>query len=499
MSVFGLHILSEFSSHFIKYELSATDRACFPTAAKIVFERSKLEFVEWLLFWIFVSILAWVPLWLGSNRFVPWGVNACLLGMTVLCYELFLVVFSRPHSVGIRVVLPSAVLFGGVIIWCLIQMSLLVPATWTHPIWAMAGDGLDQPIAGSISINRDLTSIGAVHLLTAACSFWLSLQLCRNSDRARILVQAIGIITAVYALYGIIVAPFGAPIFWFDVAPSDGVVRSTFVSRNTFATYSGIGVLCNAALLLRLYRRQSGGGSVGNRMSHFILRQGRHALWIIGGFVLCLAGLLLTGSRAGIMSSLTGIIALILLTFSGKKRRIRDHFEVIVFMVVAVSGAFFFFGNLFAGRIGVGGIVDSDRMAVYRSTLQSIMDSPILGFGYGTFIDVFPMYRDRSVGTYGLWDHAHNTYLEVLQGLGIIAGAMLIGSIACLGLNCFIGVVKRKTGLMPVCVALSALVLVGVHALVDFSLEVQAITVTFMALLGAGVAQAESSKNSVAD
>jgi hypothetical protein len=33
---------------------------------------------------------------------------------------------------------------------------------------------------------------------------------------------------------------------------------------------------------------------------------------------------------------------------------------------------------------------------------------------------------------------------------------------------------------------------VGAHALVDFSLQIQAVTLTYMVVLGAGVAQADS-------
>ena len=51
----------------------------------------------------------------------------------------------------------------------------------------------------------------------------------------------------------------------------------------------------------------------------------------------------------------------------------------------------------------------------------------LLGYGYGTFIDVFPMFRDQSIGIEGVFEFAHNTYLEVLQGLGLVFGSMLIG------------------------------------------------------------------------
>ena len=48
-------------------------------------------------------------------------------------------------------------------------------------------------------------------------------------------------------------------------------------------------------------------------------------------------------------------------------------------------------------------------------------------------------------------------------------------------------------------VATSVAILVGVQALVDFSLQIQAVTLTFMALLGAGVAQSESSRLALND
>ncbi len=48
-------------------------------------------------------------------------------------------------------------------------------------------------------------------------------------------------------------------------------------------------------------------------------------------------------------------------------------------------------------------------------------------------------------------------------------------------------------------VAMSAGLLVGVHALTDFSLQVQAVELTFCAILGMGVAQSVSSREMLCD
>ena len=122
-------------------------------------------------------------------------------------------------------------------------------------------------------------------------------------------------------------------------------------------------------------------------------------------------------------------------------------------------------------------------------TLRSLLSAPLLGFGYGTFAAVFPMFRDDSLSVYELWDKAHNTYLEIFQGLGLLFGAMLIACVVRLVWECVKGARTRKRGTTIPAIAASVSFLVGVHALVDFSLQIQAVALTYMAVLGAGVAQ----------
>src|SRR5260370_19172369 len=131
--------------------------------------------------------------------------------------------------------------------------------------------------------------------------------------------------------------------------------------------------------------------------------------------------------------------------------------------------------------------------------VRSILDRPFLGHGSGTFADIFPVYRDRSISVWGTWLEAHNTYLEILQGLGLVFGSMLLVSLALLGWRCVKGALTRRENAAIPRVAAAATVLVGVHALVDFSLQIQAVSLTFLAILGAGVGQAQSSPGALPD
>ena len=109
------------------------------------------------------------------------------------------------------------------------------------------------------------------------------------------------------------------------------------------------------------------------------------------------------------------------------------------------------------------------------------------------------MYRVQSISAAGIWDKAHNTYLEVWQGLGLVFGTALMAALGWRISTSFVGAIRRRRDAKSPIVAAAASLLVAAHALVDFSLQIEAVTLTFMALLGAGVAQSESSRHATSD
>ena len=454
---------------------------------------------EAFFFAVLVDGLAWVPFWLGSNRIAPWGINGLLFGVSVILFELYLLLKGKSHPVGMRLVFFPAYCFIAIVVWILIQNSTLVPQLLQHPMWSMAAEALNRPLGGSISINRDLTTLSLLRLVTAASVFWLSLQLCRNAERAYSLVSALSLIVAAYSAYGLILLPFGSPIFGFEPAQGAYAVRSTFVNRNTFATYAGIGLLCNLALLFDIYRQHPVRKRGVSAVAHFFMISRKKGVWAAATCLVTLAALILTRSQAGIISTAIGVVALSLLLSLSGRHRFRESIQAIIFLMVVVGVCFVFFGDQLAGRITLNTLIDSERMSVFQITLKSIWDSPLIGFGMGTFQDVFPIYRDRSISTVGTWDHAHNSYLEVFQGLGLFFGTILFLSILYLLFKCIKGIAKRRQNMMSCCVAVSVFVLVAVNALVDFSFEIEAVTLTAVAVLGAGVAQSISSQVNAGD
>ena len=461
-----------------------------PTAATAVSSkpsRKRAGSIDRVLFWALVAGLAWVPCWYGSNDLVAWAINACVFPSLAVIFEISILARGTSHPVSIREIAASATLFIAVVVWIVIQNATWTPSSWHHPIWEMAAGAIERPIEGSISVNRDLTTLALLRLLTAASVFWIALQLCRNPTRANSLIRAIVGIICVYAAYGI-----ASLAFKDGLNASRGFMASTFVNPDHFATYAGIGLIAICGLIMRLYRREAvmSGGSLSFRVASIIEATGQQGAVLLGGAFLLVVALVLTGSRSGIIATVLGLVVLGALALRRGRGRIGKFRWAIVIGAVLVAAAFLAFGDMFMGRVAEVGVDDETRMAIYTITLRSIFNSPLLGYGYGTFMDVFPMFRDRSIGIQGYFEEAHNTYLEVFQGLGLVFGTMLVACVVLLVLRCIKGAaINRGQGITVPCVAASIAFLLGVHSLADFSLQVQAVALTFIAVLGAGVAQ----------
>jgi len=453
--------------------------------------------IDGTLFVGFVALLAWTPLWFGSNLPLAWGVNAVGFGGLAVLYEIGLLATLRRHPVALRRIWFPALAFAGVCAWSLIQVSSFVPTGNHHPIWQMARETLASDLPGSISVNRDDTIVALLRFVTCGLAFWLALHLCRQAARAHRLAQSIAIIGGFYAIYGVIAFYlFPRTLFWFDKPAYSDSVTSSFVNPNSYATYAGLGLTAALALAtsLFLHRGDLRSAGVGRKIAQFIaLIVGPAGLWIACASIVG-AALILTGSRGGCFATLGGLLTFLLLAgVRGRDNAAASGFGLLM-VGLAIGAAFFNFCDFLADRLTAQGLASDDRLAVYGLTWRSIADAPLLGFGDGTFQEIFPMYRDNTVDFWGVWDKAHNSYLELLQGLGVPAALLFLAAIALLAGRCVFAALTRRNSVTAPLAASAATVIVALHAFVDFSMQIEAVALTWVALLGAGVAQSWSSK-----
>jgi O-antigen ligase len=451
--------------------------------------------------WLYLLAIALAPLFFGGSIPLAWGINAVLIGG---CLALFSFAHSARAStlpVPTRWIAFPLIAIGLVLMWAFLQTVTWTPAALHHPIWNAAAEALGREINGSISVNPSETWLAALRMATAAACVWLGIQIGRDPRWAWRILFTAGLAGAIYGLYGISMEVTGSRmVLW--VERSTAVTTGPFIYSNAFAAHLVLALISALALFIRDVRHGLGhtGPSSGRQIAAWTVLVGG----AVGAYAILLVpiviALILSQSRAGIVLAILAVMLMLGLEIAraqGNSRpgATRPAWAVLLILLIGGFFAFAIYGQAVSGELARTGVSDLEaRFAVTSVVLQAIQDAPWVGFGYGTFADVFPMYRDISVPPTGTWLEAHNAYAEALLGLGIPAAIGLFAAIGWLSLHCFVGALERKRDSVAPIAAATASVIVALHALIDFSIQLQGVTLTFAALLGAGVAQSWSSQ-----
>jgi O-antigen ligase len=214
--------------------------------------------------------------------------------------------------------------------------------------------------------------------------------------------------------------------------------------------------------------------------------------------LICVVAMFMTRSRAGSLASVIGLIVAFLGFFyrSFAARRL----VVVAGAAAAVAAGILmqFLGGGVAERVSIEGVSDEGRWQAYRSTWRIIEGSPWLGTGLGSFPWVFPAYRSPSISSWGVWDRAHNTYLELMSELGLPLGVLLaLGWLAMIVLLVR-GILTRRRRVGCPAAALGVLIATTLHTMVDFPLQIPAFSIVVFAIVGAGLSQSFRSRPATA-
>lgn len=456
---------------------------------------------ERALFYALIALVALAPQPLASNRPLPAAVLALCAGL-LLCIWAVLVALGR-----LRVAVPVArlhwplILFGLTACWIFIQWLPVMPSSWADPIWQEASSALGTPLSGRISVNPHATLTGLMHLLAYGAIFWLALQLTASSGAARTAIAAVALIGTAYALYGIAVYVTGnSSVFIYEKWAYKNALSSTFVNRNSFATFAGLCLLAATALFIDSFRHLLTIDRPARQRIALITRTAfsLSAIWKpVAAFLLMIA-LALTGSRGGVASGLAGLFVLFLTYLRGGTLRLRHALPVAGIVVGLLAIVLLLAGDLLVQRFGRqdADLDSNSRGIVYETTLRAIETAPWTGTGYGTYRDVFAAYRPEALSSIFYWDKAHNTYLENALELGVPAALALHLAIALLAFETVRGLWRRRRERTPASLGVAATVLVAIHSLFDFSLQMPAVAVLYAFILGFAVSQSWSSGTS---
>jgi O-antigen ligase len=203
--------------------------------------------------------------------------------------------------------------------------------------------------------------------------------------------------------------------------------------------------------------------------------------------------LLATGSRAGALAGLLGLGATFIL---GWRRRAWVAHGAVGVVLVGLGASVLFLGTTSEAlfdRLAQLDLANESRWAVYQDTIAAILDEPLFGHGAGTFGDFYPRYHGPEVPSTGIWLQAHNTYLQAAAELGLPAVVVAIAVLT--GFTIMCARAARRHDEPAALAAAGAAVVVGVHSLFDFSLQIQSVAMCFAAVLGAGIARSRAGRS----
>jgi O-antigen ligase len=456
---------------------------------------------DWSVAVLFFAVVSFAALPMGANRDWAWAPIAVIVGALAV-----LVACGVGTSKGFEVsaaerkpLLALVACFALFVLFGLLQMSAMAPSSATAWLYEAAARLLGSAHAPVPDLAIDAARNTLLKCLSCGAIFLTARALCRDRDRARllllmfvagaILVVAYGVLMQVttHSCYlGSYLKKVGA------YQPTDYCVMSgTFVSSNSFGCYCGMGLVAAMALIFA-GRRRKGDQPYGydeDDEEGIVASLTGFRVTMLAVCLLLLGGLLYSASRAGLAATLASAAALAAMMLRGRWRsrpdlvRIFVAISVVVGIIVLVIA-----GNTIvdkAIRASDGG----DRMQIWRASLQAVRMSPWLGWGLGSFADIYAIVQPMTLPIPN--DLAHSTPLETMVEVGVpmaVVGFAIV--LIPWGVSLYGALTRRRAHRYLPGAAFAVVAVPILHSMVDFSLQMPAIGFAVSALLGMGWAQA---------
>ncbi|WP_029415027.1 O-antigen ligase family protein [Brevundimonas bacteroides] len=403
---------------------------------------------------------------------LSFGVNqpAAALWFSAILGLSLVVALASPLRRGLHDVGPVwelAILFFAVLGAAVWSLTPYTPGG-VHPLYTWAGiEG------GAASIDTGATVVEIVKLLGLAAVFTVGTLHGLQRGRAQATLEAIVWTGGAYAAVSLVTFLAGVQI-------AEGArLSGGLLSANNGATVFGILAVLSLSVFLRAWSRTEGLG-VSKRLTKTAVP--------LSCMALCTVCLILTASRMGLVATVVALMALLLWeTASSRKGRVPIWLGA--GLLIGVGTVLTLSGNDLLW-IRVGGI-DADillRGQIFAAHWQAFLASPLFGYGLGSFDAInTQIMTGETIGS--LWSirATHNVYLQWLEEAGLVGALpmfLLIAVVLVFSLARALGGKGRGLQRGVVCASLVVLV----HGLTDYALQVPSIAGFWTFLLGLGFA-----------
>jgi O-antigen ligase len=436
--------------------------------------------------WLLFSAAALAPLPFGSSQPSSVAFWCVVLGLALLIAPL-----QKLRAPHLRLLGCAAIV---VVAYAVVLHEQLAEHPWfsPYPLWRSASEALGTSLDPSISIARHEPYFALGQPLVCMLSLICGFVVCVDRGHARTLLWVLAWSGAAYAIYGIsahLIDP--TKVLWRDKPAYIANVTATFINRNTAAVYFGsCAVVCLILLCDRIRRHQPRGPIAWRKLANNLLSNpSRDIVLLFGMLFVCLLSTFMSGSRAGVILTLTALVASFVVYFRQDLPQRSDIAAAVLGAGALALILLQFMGGRVNARFDAQGLSDEARLAVWRATLHMIADHPWFGTGQGTFVWSFPAYRPSDISMWGIWDRAHDSLLELAADMGVplavlvTCGWLIIFAVLVHGIR-----VRRRDLLIPAS-ALAVAAVAVLHSLIDFSLQISGYSIPSLTLVGAGLAQ----------
>jgi O-antigen ligase len=342
----------------------------------------------------------------------------------------------------------------------------------------------------ALTVNSYETRLAMLRLACYVIVFLVAYEAYRSNGKAAGLVGTLVGVGIFEAIWGCIQYLTGWQyIFWYKRSIYSTEATGTYVNHNHFAGLLEMVLpFLLAGLLLRGWPPENARRSpwielIVSPSSSRLLRD------LVLFATICVA-LVFSRSRMGIMAATLGILLVAAIAFFERRRK---SMLVIFFVVLSLPAAY----SIWIGVTPVierfkvllrPGALEADRLPVWRDTIALIRDYPLLGTGLGTYRWANGHYQTSMF--WGIYEHAHNDYLEFASDIGIPATVLLFGSLWVLVLRVarraqFLDRSRDKI-LAAGCAGAMAAILI--HGITDFNLQIPANAYLFSWIAGTAAA-----------
>ncbi len=346
----------------------------------------------------------------------------------------------------------------------------------------------------SISLMPDASQLAALRFIGYILFAGLAIEVASRTDRARRIGWWIfwGVVAhAVWALIALNILD-DIHIWGADKSAYLGNATGTFVNRNSFATFLGMGGMLGIALL---YERLDKPVTRKARVRSSLTPDRLDVVLVVVGLILIGITMLSTQSRMGIFATGIGTAVCFLLMRVKAGVPFWRALGVLVLVGVAVLAVLLLvYGQELLWRLLFLQRNADLRTDGYALILGLISERPLSGYGFDAFRPAFEMVHTQPMDVDYIWERAHSTYLAHWSELGLLVGSLPI-VVGVLALMRLLSTIKNRERDYALGVAgVAALCIAAVHSLVDFSLEMPANVVLLLAIVGLGLAHRKASR-----